>query len=560
MTRRPARPLLRTILCCLLAVLAAAAFAAAPVLDARVRIGDGAVYGYWAPEIHEMYLKLPVTCAPIGGDERFYPREVTVDGKPAAPVYWYVDGHTIDFDPAPHASGSKIAAFVPVAWHGGESHEIGLRFQYGNAAGEQRVTIAAPKTGGAWAPAIAGNQAFLIREEAGLARQDEAVDVEVTIPIAQFPDPERMVRATLMRAPGDFVEIPCQVYEVEKYGETLDGNGPLAYVRFRAAVQLTMQPKSQALVHLWACAPRDAAAPAGALRLEGSALGGVVHNAGYDIELDRQSGQLYRWQEKRLGTVFEYVDPRKGVGGNQVVIHRTPDIFRTGVQWSHAFEWNNPENSAVAGPVFAETLRWGKMPWVPEAFSRISYRFVANRPEVRVASSMRVIQDMLLKGFRAGNMIFGRDLFTHIAWPRQDGSIARITLQQAYGNDMGAPPPARFPLDTPWVAFYNQKTKTGFAMVTANLAYFSEGPAHPNTSRQTAYASFYRGYFVYAIRSANQTYCAGVATYPTPMRAGTVLYEDVAYLPFSFAREDAKQFRPVERLLRELKNPLVVVP
>ena len=548
---------LRVALCLLLLVMAAGV--RAEVAKGTVHIAAGAEYGYWAPEIHEMYLRLPIKADPIGGDEVFAPRGVTIDGKPAAYVFWYVDGHTIDYDPAQHAGKAKITAFIPITWHANEQHEIVLHYYYSGKEGEERATISTPKTGGAWDQCTGGNQAFMIREEAGMARKAEPVEVEVTIPFAQFPDPERTVRATLMRAPGVFEEIPCQVYDVEKYGESRADNAQPAYVRFRVVVQMTVKAKSQTLLHLWTAAPLDPTKPIAApLRLEGDALGGTVMNADYAIQLDKQSGQLYSWQEKRLQTVFNYVDPRKGV--EQSVMHRTPDIFRTGASWSHAFEWKNPEHRVIAGPVFCETLRWGEMPWVPEAFSRVSYRFFADRPEVRVASSMRVTKDMLVKGFRMSNMIFGGSMFTHVAWPTQDGHITRITIQQAYGNDMGAPPPARFPFNTPWVAFYNREKKIGIAMITANLAYFSESAEHPNQSQQVMYASFYRGAFLYTIRSANQTYCANVRTYPTPMHVGTTMYEDVAYLPFSFSRENDKQFRPAEELLEQIRKPLVVVP
>lgn len=518
-----------------------------------------ATCGYWAPELHELHLEVPLALDLAAG-ESFYPLDVQVNGAPAPSVVWYADGHSIDYQPEPEARGKAIAAFIPHAWRGGETYEVVIRCRCGGAEREFRAAVPAP-AGGAWAPCTGGNLAFLIREERGLARAHEPVDLDVTVSAALFPDPGRAVRATVMRAPGVFDEIPVQVCDVEEFAGPRPGDEPGPCVRFRALVQLTLAARAEALVHLWACTPDDAAVLAeGPLRLEGGALGGIVHNADYAIELDRATGQLFRWRDHRLGVVFDYVDPIPERTGSQLVIHRTPDLFPAGAPWSHLCDWEAPGHRTIAGPVLCETRRWGPMPWTPEARARVSYRFHAHRPEVRATSSLRVLRDLLVKALRMGNMIFSRDAFTHVAWPRQDGSVVRIALAQAIGNDMGAPPAAQFLSDTPWVAFYHRGRKIGFALLTVSTAYLADGPWPPNRSQQMAYVSYYRESFLYCIRSAIQSYCADVRTYETPLHAGTLLHEDVAYLPFCFTQEDAAQFQPVEQLFDELKYPLVVVP
>jgi len=535
-------------LCCLIISL----FTGARALDERLHVLRGAEYGYWAPEIHEMYLKLPVQLDPIGGKEDFLAGTISVDGKPAEYTIWYVDEHTIDYEATTGASRQRIAVFIPITWRANEQHEIAIRFTYGGKAGEQRATIPTPQAGGAWTPATGGDRAFLVREEAGLARMNEPVEFDLTVRQADFPDQEHGVRATIMRAPGVFEEIPCQVYDAQAYKQ---GNLPLA--RFRAAVQLNMKPKSEAIVHLWSCPPREAAGDA-PIKLEGGALGGTVSSADYDILLDELSGQLFSWRDKRLNVNYEYRDPRPQVTGSGLVIHETPDLYQPGVPWSHANDWKNPQNCSLAGPVFVETLRWGEMPGVPEVLGKVQYRFFAGRPEVRVTSSMRTTKELLLQGFRMGGMCFTSGMFTHLAYPRQDGRIARVPLTKAIGNDMGAVPPGHFPLSTPWFAVYNREKKFGIAMLIANYSYFTDGPGHPNESHTEAYVSDYRHVQLYTIRSATQTYNANAASYLTPLPAGTIMYEDTAYLPFSFAGEDARQFRAVDTLLKELRNPLVL--
>ena len=554
----------RSVLCLLTALLATTLGVCAEAgtnatADARVHILAGAEYGYWAPEIRELYVRVPVQADPVGGDEPFAASGVTVDGVPVEYSFWYFDGATFDYEAIRQASRKKIEVFIPVAWRAGDKHEIGLRYTYAGKPGEQKQVIPAPATGGAWKESAGGNQAFRVREEAGLARHNEPVEFDVAMADTVFPDPENAVRATVMRSPGVFEEIPCQVYDVER-SEPDHHFAQRASIRFRATVQLSVPAKSEALIHLWNCPGQKPAAGPAPVSLQGGARGGTVENAFYAIHLDPQSGQMLRWEDKRLKTTFAYIDARPVVKDSLTVMHRTPDLFRVGAPWSHALEWTNPATRVISGPLFCETIRWGPMPAAPEVQGRVTYRFLAGRPEMRMSSVLRVVQDVRVMAFRNGNMSFSPDLFTDVAWPRQDGSYVRLPIGKALGNDMGAPPPARFPVDTPWMVFYNRDTRIAMALITTKLAYFSEGADHPNQSRAHTYASLYRDDFLYTIRSLNQTYCAATRTYVVPMHAGTVAYEETAFFPFTFDAQDNRQFRAVEDLRREMLNPLVIVP
>ncbi len=538
-------------ICCLLF----AAVCAEPTV-ADVRIGQ-AEYGYYAPQIHEMYLKLPVTVDPVGGDEIFTPTAVEIDGRRTPYFFHYYNGTTVDF-PASNcksveyvgkASEGRIELFVPIHWRAKERHEVTLRYRLDGTAGQTQIALPTPGAGGAWADST-DNVAFRVREEAGIARANEPVDIDLTVEAQRFPDPERRLRATVMTAPGTFREIPCQVYGVQ-------AGATKSLSRFRVVVPLTLKPKADALVHLWVCPPREAQA-ASSIRLEGGALGGVISNAAYRITLEETSGQMLAWFDRRLGVWFQRED---GVRDSpEAVIHRTPDLFGVGKAWSHTLDWKTPEHRDLAGPVMVETARWGEMPWMPEAVSKVQYRFFANRPEVRAASSLRLTKDIAGLAVRGGGFIFSPELFTHCAWPAGDGAIRRVTVAEALGNDMGAPPQACFPVSTPWVAAYHRERKYGFALLTLNYAYFSDGPGHANEARARAYVSNYRNRFLYTVRASMQTYCANVHSYPTPLEAGTTMYEDVAYLPFTFTEENERQFEPVWALYRELKSPLVIEP
>jgi len=516
-------------------------------------------FGYWAPELRELHVRLPIQAVPVGGEEPFKPLQVLLDGTKPRYAFWYVDGTAYAYWWVKQASQRRLELFVPLPWRPGQRHQLRVAYNYCGRDQEQTVAIRTPLSGGAWQESDGGNYGFLVREEAGLARRNEPVEFDLTVEADLFAQPEQAVRATIMTAPGAFQEIPCQVYNVQ-HCAAKGTYTSIPLVRFRAAVQLSLQPYQEALVILWHCprrpARREQESP---VRLRGGALGGRIENEHYMIEIEPRSGQLMQWHDKRTGVCFGYQrDPAEA--RSRSTMNYTPDVYRIGANWAHADDWVRPQSQVLHGPVFCETARWAPMRDVPEVTARVTYRFYAGRPEVRLSSVTRILKDIDVLGFRNGGMIQSPQLYTHVAWPRQDGRIVRLPIQNCYGNDTGAPPPARAPLSTPWVAFYHSERHYGLALVSLNASYFHEGPRQPNLSNAQRYVSLWNGRFLYTVRAMNFTYCSGIRSYHTPMDAGTVAYEEVALLPFTFQCEDQAQFEAVEALRRQMLKPLVVVP
>ena len=514
-------------------------------------------FGYWAPELRELHVHLPLEALPGGGEDKFRPLAVLVDGKKPRYVFWYVDATAYAYQWVEPASRRKLELFIPLPWRPGDEHEIALSYTYDGRDQEQTVAVRPPAQGGVWEASDGGNYALMVREMAGIARQNEPVEFDVTVECDMFPDPSRAVRATVMSAPGEFREIPCQVCDAERSAPKGTYTS-IPLVRFRTAVQLSLGAREEALVHLWHC-PRARAQSQDGVRLEGGAMGGTVENELYRIKLESKSGQLLAWHDKGTGVDFRY-EADADNPGSRAAMNYTPDIYAIGVNWSHSDDWRGPEASELIGPVFCETTRRGPMHQVPQVQTRVTYRFYAGRREVRMSSVMRLLEDINVLGLRNCGMIQSRRLHTHAAWPLQDGTVVRLSAEECLGNDTGAPPRARMPLDTPWLAFYHRDRGYGLALICTNAAYFNEGAHHPNLSGAHRYVSLYNDRFLYTVRSMIFTYCSGIRSYHTPMHAGTVAYEEVAMLPFTFEREDEEQFSQVKALQREMLNPLVVVP
>ncbi len=536
--------------CVLMSLLPARAAGTGPTVTAGTPS-----YGIWAPELRELHVRIPLRAAAGDGGDMFRPADVVVDGRPARYALWCFDGTPYDYLPMPDASQSRIEVFVPIAWRAGEAHAVSLRWQYGGAMGTNEI-VAKAGPGGAWRSSVGpGNFTFCVREEVGLARVHELVEFDTVVEQSLFPDPARNVRATVVTGVGKHAPVPCQVYDVEPR------DGPVPLVRFRTAVLLSVPANGEATVALWNAPGARPAAPASPIRMESVSGTNVVDNGLYAIRLSSRSGQMLTWEDRPRRVRLDYFDSRN-LPEDDRVINRTPDVYRVGKPWSHAFDWKPGEyqEATIRGPVFVETTRWGAMPGAEELSGWVRYRFVAGHPEVIVHSALSANRDVTVLGLRNGGISFSPSLFTHGAWPRPGGRIERVPLSRAHGNDTGAPPAARMPVDTPWVAVYHADRRYGVAALTTRQAYYVKGPQHPVTTGQKSYISDYRHRLLYTIRSVTQTYHANINSLPVQVPAGTELYEEMLVLPFSLRGEDGQEFRDVEEMDARARHPLVVVP
>ncbi|MEN8203005.1 MAG: hypothetical protein ABFS28_10445 [Bacteroidota bacterium] len=528
-------------------------------------------YGYWSPEIRELHLRVKLNTDQFAKDELFIPHTVFVNGSEPLYVYWIVDGVRYDDRSIQNADEKKIDVYIPFAWHGGETNSITLMYKRDKSIGTLAFEAPAPKRGGVWKKSNGGNRMFKVCEEAGLERSNEAVEFDVTIQESVFRDPAKDVRATLMTSAGTYREIPCQVYDSERLFGSTGLWGQASVVRFRATVQLSLKPHEEAIVVLWNCPgespvsnePRITMNRACELSVAKSATTDtLVENDFYRIRMCPRSGQMFSWFDKQLSVNFEYTDPRGDFPAHTRPINRTPDMFKEGVLWSHVFDWDPDEYQvrSINGAVFCENTRWGSMPDVPEAETSVRYRFYADRPEVRLESVIRIVEDCRAYALRNHGMVFSADLFTHAAWPLANGKIKSISLKFAMGNDTGSPPVANMPYNTPWMALYNAEEGYGMAMLTTGSALFNDKGQHPNTSRTRSYVSVYRGHLVYVIRAANITYFSGIRSLPTPLHAGTTLYEDMVLFPFGSGKGGEPDFNEIAAMRERILHPLIIEP
>lgn len=536
------------------------------VTDGPLRVVE-TEYLYEHPAMRRAHVRVRLEMQPADdeGDPRFMPGLVEVDGERIRGAFWWVDGTAHDYSVIRDPVGSTIDVHVPLLWRDGEEYELRLVYGYGrgwrraNIVHELRHTLAPTGEGGAWDEADSGGHAFVVREVAGLDRQGEIVEFDLTVPEAEYPDPDANVRATLMTEPGVFEPIPVQVYgsgRIENGGRFY----PAPVVRFRAAVAMDVPAHGERIVHLWTAGGAAEPEPEQRARLEGGPVRGTVEHSAYRIQLDDPSGQLGAWYDRALDVEFAFTRPSRGGEVRYNAMHYTPDVFDDRVPWAHADDWVDPEARVIAGPVFLDTIRHGPMPGVETVHVSVNYRFTPAR-HVEAWSAIHVREDTEALALRNAGMIGDLSLFTHAAWPEFDGTVREVPTAALSGNDTGAPPLGRMPIDTPWIAFINADEGYGIAAITTEMAYFHEKGEPVNRSGGHMYVSEYRGRFLYTLRALNINYQAHQRSKRSPISAGTLAHERTFYIPFSLneGKNDAR-YEPVIQLYERMRRPLVVMP
>ena len=540
-------------------------------------------FAQWAPEMHELHLRLDIKANKPVGDDALKVHRATINGRPPAYSITYAGGGSHDYFPAPAISETGASIFLPYTWRSGEQCAVSLQVAYGGADHTLTVDVQAPPSGGAWRDASLG-LSFRVKEASDIGRIREPVTFDVALAGRRSRDPASTMRATRQNEGGDHHEIPVQIHDIRHTGNGAgddDGEGAAtggSSVSFAATVQLTMDPGEETTIILWQITRDETPAPiAGAAdeddapatwRFEGQATGGVAFNEDATVRFGPKSGQLLSYESLSMDHTFDALNAEGEGSGFEGMIYQ-PDLYAIGHSWSHASDWNPPPHHLVAiGPVFMQTSRWGEMPDVPAAKAAIDYTLFRGRSEVHIRTSLSLDEDLNVYAIRNGGMIAAADAYTHVVWPTQDGQIIVLPAPDTPGNDMGAPPRGRLPLDTPWYAFINKDTGIGIAMIFRNAAWFNTGPHRTHQADGHLYMSLYRNRFLYATRAWTITYQANIRSRPTRLRAGDTMYEQSVLLPFRFNSQlditnepaTSEALRPVTRLRHQLLNPLIVRP
>ncbi len=304
---------------------------------------------------------------------------------------------------------------------------------------------------------------FEVRETAGVARQQEPVEVVIRLP-------SRNPRVVRWSEPPE--EIVSQVLEAQPDG---------AAYKLRVAFPATVPARSMVRYRIYYDASLPAASYSTALKVSGETrVGWVVENGRYVADASSRavegkpedSGQI-----RALTLKFADVMLLRSTGPR---MHWAPNFQRAGAKsYTGIARWD-PVQSVTrrAGPVVAETHRSGYHAEYPGIALSAVYRFFAFVPYFFFRSEMRMTQPLELFLLRNDEMTMD-GFFTHVAWP---GQLAAASLEGRRGDRQetsGTTPveAATFeerekllekrpiPADAPWICFFHQEKGYGYGSV-----------------------------------------------------------------------------------------------
>ena len=422
-----------------------------------------------------------------------------------------------------------------------------------------------------WDPLFAFHYDYTLEETAGLQRENEPVEVTLSVPAGAARPWHEHIRVVRMEGEGRGVVVPHQ----------LMGEAAAASVESVNIVFLASCPKRGNVTYrlFWGLPAGkeppsmklpEAVEPKG-LRVSGEAPGLEVSNEYYAVRLDDKSGAIVtaRLADSPEADAMSFAQ--------KVPIHFGVDTWSPPESWDHDYDWQAPPNQRCdSGPIALRYHRWGPLRKYPDLIVSITYTFYAHVPYVVVSSTMEFTAPRSARAVRMGEIVVshthkegpndkdadGRfnDVFTHYAWPNEDG-VSRIDVNahrdaEGSANLEGVAPGALAILDrdVPWVAGYHAARAYGLASLRkSQFAGNRLGNPIPQTVPCTYLANYGWGF----------TYWSRPMVYPfgarqtaedqnTAIAAGTIFATEEALLFFKLDAE----FEGVREAHRRFVEPL----
>ena len=431
-----------------------------------------------------------------------------------------------------------------------------------------------------WDRYFAFHYDYVLAETAGLVRDFEPVEVTLTTSGEMADEWRDHVRVVRMVDADRGVPVPHELLgAVTAKAQAQDDRPVPAPAKSVNVVFLARCPgQGEVTYRFYWGLPEDAvpgsdslpkAKVENGLAISGEPPGLTVGNEFYTIHLDAKSGAIRtaRMAGQGEGQLMFY---------KTVPIHFGTDVWSPGQSWDHDYDWVRPPNENRTGGVLAFRYhRWGPLQHYRDVAVSITYTFYAHVPYVHVSSVMEFTADRSARAVRMGEIVVSHsrtpdaedaeqespDVFTHYAWPNDDGSTAicevdahRDNEGQANLEGVARGALAILDRDVPWVAGYHADQAYGMASLRkSQFAGNRLGGPVPASAPCTYVANYGWGF----------TYWSRPMVYPLGEK-GTPLDQNSAVAAGTiFATEEALLFftpddglRGVSRAQRRFAEPL----
>jgi len=455
-----------------------------------------------------------------------------------------------------------------VKWQPGETYSIKISVRLkkdikGTDTDEwlsKTVNVKAPENQQVFDIAWKNYKSVVVSETAGIDRKSDPVEVLLAFYPDEAFDLKREIRVVAVD-PETFnlTEVPCQVYDLQKYLEeddlAPDKDGkptrevPIWYPTISARVAFMADVHANtSKVYLVFYNNDKAMATAynSDLKVQGEMPGVNIENNKMSIVLHPNSGHLDQmtFKEKPNFPLFHRMETNGA-------IHWNPGIYSPPRPWTHTADWKPPQHiNLISGPVTAVTELWGNLRDIPEVDASVRYQFYPDVPYFISSTSMRINETLNCIALRNGEIVFKRELMTHAAWY----DIIRDKVITTDVTDMPDLTDLNMQADVPWITFYNEKEKIGFAGI--QLSYSNSGLE----SRERLLNPFMYitgGPWIYWARALSLTFLSSNMQQMVPAMKGNYFSEKWAYLVYKID-DGPNPYQPVLEWRKRLLNPLRV--
>ncbi len=453
-----------------------------------------------------------------------------------------------------------------VKWKSGENYSIKITVRVKkNIKGTDKdewltktVNVKAPENRQNFDLAWKSYKSIVLSETAGIDRKSEPVEVLLAFYPDEAFDLKREIRVVAVdHETFDLTEVPCQVYDLQKYlvedDLAPDENGkptrevPLWFPTLSARVAfLTDVPANKSKVYLVYYNNEKAMAPVyhTDLKVQGEMPGLNIENNEMSLVLHPNSGHLDQltYKKKVNFPLFHRMETNGA-------IHWNPGIYSPPRPWTHTADWKPPQHvNLISGPVTAVTELWGNLREIPEVDASVRYQFYPDVPYFISTTTMRINETIFAIAMRNAEMVFKRELMTHAAWY----DVVRDRVITIDVTDMPDLTDFKMEADVPWITFYNEKEKLGFAGIQLN---YSNSGLESRERLLNPFLYITGGPWIYWSRALSLPFLSSNMQQMVPAMKGNYFAEKWAYLVYEI-QEGPNPYQPVMEWKKRLLNPL----
>ncbi len=369
---------------------------------------------------------------------------------------------------------------------------------------------------------------IVVSETNGLERDLEYITLE--IPFLEKLEPTRILLAEDL---GTGASVPIQILDTIENNENL-------FLKILFPVTIAAD-SSKTFGIKWnedIEAIRDTIASRILLSNDGFSIENSVYKATFSTQDDKRGGQIN-------GIVLKNFNEQL-LKRSHIAMHWAPNFSESNREGYFNMEdlTPNSKNEVEPGRYVFTKSRSGITDSVPQIFVEGKYTFLAEHPYFIFESTMTVEHELSLNLLRNDEMTMD-SLFTHVAYEKANGTLARLQL---YSSELDSLETEPIPHNTGFVAFYN--TNFGYGLASIRLEY-------NNSNIGGTMSPLYNHHTKISKAANNGRYWNRVLIdSATTVPKGSKYHEKNAYLVFKVGKEI-----PEEEILyhaERLRNPLVV--